>query len=157
MSAMEKRTVFSVNVYLYDSAVWDNFEIILIIDSRNLDQWSCNAQVIGFFGRMTPEPSRGYHHLHLSAAEQATTIFFQPQRSCANSDSLSGPIMLSMSPNRYWMKVRNRVRCLPGFLFPYGGIYGAYSLYGSSSGNLSTWHRNLSWRVLTFSTFRSLS
>ena len=40
----------------------------------------------------------------------------------------------------------------PGFLFPYGGIYGAYSLYGSSLGNLSTWHRNLSWRVLTFST-----
>ena len=50
------------------------------------------------------------------------------------------------------MYLRNRVRCLPGFLFPCGGIYSAYSLHGSSSGILSTWPRNLSWRVLTFST-----
>ena len=31
------------------------------------------------------------------------------------------------------MYLRNRVRCLPGFLFPCGGIYSAYSLHGSSS------------------------
>ena len=59
-----------------------------------------------------------HHHHHRSAAEQATTSFLQPQRSCANSDSLPGPIMLSVSPKRCWMYLRNRVRCLPGFLFP---------------------------------------
>ena len=93
-----------------------------------------------------------FHHHHRSAAEQATTSFLQQQRSCANSDSLPGPIMLSVSPKRCWMYLRNRVRCLPGFFFPCGGIYSAYSLHGSSSGILSTWPRNLSWRVLTFST-----
>ena len=33
----------------------------------------------------------------MSAVELATTIFFQPQWSCTNSDSLSGPIVLSVS------------------------------------------------------------
>ena len=75
----------------------------------------------------------------------ATTILCQFRQ-------LPGPIMLSVSPKRCWMYLRNRVRCLPGFLFPCGGIYSAYSLHGSSSGILSTWPRNLSWRVLTFST-----
>ena len=33
--------------------------------------------------------------------------FLQPRRSCANSDNLPGPIMLSVSPKRCWMYLRN--------------------------------------------------
>ena len=102
------------------------------------------SKILGKFCRLKPRQRKdqvqrdsswctsnmhAHHHHHRSAAEQATTSFLQPQRSCANSDSLPGPIMLSVSPKRCWMYLRNRVRCLPVFLFPCGGIYSAYSLH----------------------------
>ena len=41
--------------------------------------------------------SHHHHRHHMSAVDLVTTIFFQPQWSCTNSDSLSGPIVLSVS------------------------------------------------------------
>ena len=55
-----------------------------------------------------------HHNHHRSAAEQATTSFLQPQRSCANSDSLPGPIMLSVSPKEIILKWP---KCLKRSLF----------------------------------------
>ena len=97
---------------------WGNMEKFALYNDKSSGCVLNSLQLVNMALRYTISS----HHHHRSAAEQATTSFLQPQRSCANSDSLPRPIMLSVSPKRCWMYLINRVPCLPGFLFPCGGI-----------------------------------
>ena len=86
-----KQTILDMNlIQVLDS---DHLSVVKIHSDPLLDEYVDVSEGLGKLA--------GHHrHHHRSAAEQATPSFLQPQRSCANLDSLPGPIMLSVSPKR---------------------------------------------------------
>ena len=76
-----KQTILDMNlIQVLDS---DHLSVVKIHSDPLLDEYVDVSEGLG-------KLAGHHHHHHRSAAEQATTSFLQPQRSCANSDSLPG-------------------------------------------------------------------